>query len=287
MKVKKSLGERIFNVANYIIMTSLALVCLYPFWHVLCASFSDPALLFKHTGLLLKPLGFSIEAYKIVFELELLLSGFINVGFLLIVGIPFNLFMTSLCAYVLSRPGLYFKKPLTLFCLLTMYLSGGMIPFYLNMRDLHLTNSLWGIVIAFCMSAYNMIILRTNFESVPTSLCDAARIDGAGHIRTLFNVVLPLSKASLAVIGLYYGMAIWNGWFWSATLIRDEKKWPLQAVLRRLLIEDKSPQGSGDMMSIESVKYAVIIISVVPILMVYPWIQKNFTKGVLVGAVKG
>ncbi len=287
MKVKKSLGERIFNVFNHIFMASLTLLCFYPFWHVFCASFSDANAIFKHTGLLLKPLNFTLEAYKVVFEQELLFSGFVNVAFLLIVGIPLNLTMTALGAYVLSRPNLYFKKPLTIFCLLTMYLSGGMIPFYLNMRDLHLTNSLWGIVIGFCLSAYNMIILRTSFASVPESLCDAARIDGAGHMKTLFHVVLPLSKASLAVIGLYYGMGIWNGWFWSTTLIQDTKKWPLQSVLRKLLIEDQSMHGAGGMTNIETVRYAIIIISVIPVLMVYPWIQKHFTKGVLVGAVKG
>jgi len=287
MKIKVSLGQRIFTVFNYIFISLLVLLCFYPFWHVLTASFSDANLLFKHTGLLLKPLGFTLEAYKVVLEQELLISGYINIFFLLIVGIPLDLVITALGAYFFSRNDVYFKKPLFTFCLLTMYISGGMIPFYLNMRDLHLTNTLWGIVLAFCLSAYNMIILRTAFASVPESLCDAARIDGAGHITTLFRVVLPLSKASVAVIALYYGMSIWNGWFWSSTLISDQKKWPLQAVLRKLLIEDTSVAGGGNMMNVETVRYAIIIVSIIPVLLVYPLLQKHFTKGVLVGAVKG
>lgn len=287
MKIKVSLGQRIFTIFNYTFITFLVLICFYPFWHVLVASFSDANLLFKHTGLLFKPLGFSLEAYKVVMEQELLVSGFINVFFLLIVGIPLDVTMTALGAYVFSRKDVYFKKPLFTFCLLTMYLSGGMIPFYLNMRDLHLTNSLLGIIIGFCISAYNMIILRTSFSAVPESLCDAARIDGAGHITTLFKVVLPLSKASVAVIALYYGMSIWNGWFWSTTLINDKTKWPLQSVLRKLLIEDSTVAGGGDMMNVETVRYAIIIVSIIPVLMVYPLLQKHFTKGVLVGAVKG
>ena len=287
MKIKVSLGQRIFTIFNYTFITFLVLICFYPFWHVLVASFSDANLLFKHTGLLFKPLGFSLEAYKVVMEQELLVSGFINVFFLLIVGIPLDVTMTALGAYVFSRKDVYFKKPLFTFCLLTMYLSGGMIPFYLNMQDLHLTNSLLGIIIGFCISAYNMIILRTSFSAVPESLCDAARIDGAGHITTLFKVVLPLSKASVAVIALYYGMSIWNGWFWSTTLINDKTKWPLQSVLRKLLIEDSTVAGGGDMMNVETVRYAIIIVSIIPVLMVYPLLQKHFTKGVLVGAVKG
>ena len=285
-KIKKSLGERIFQVAAHIIIAILALICLYPFWYVVVGSLSNPNLLDQHSGILLKPLGFSVEAFKDVLRLDTLVTGYLNTFLLLGVGIPLNVTMTSLGAYFFSRKNVLFRDILFKYCMITMYISGGMIPFYLNFQSLGMTGNRWGVIIGFCMSCYNMIILRTAFASVPDSLCDAAKIDGAGHITTLFKVVLPLSKASIAVIAMYYGVGIWNGWFWSVMLTGSQSKWPLQAVLRTLLIESSGAGGEGLGVK-ETVRYATIVVSVLPVLFIYPTLQKYFTKGVLVGAVKG
>jgi len=284
-KIKKSLGERLFQVFAHVLVAVLALTCIYPFWYVICGSFSDANQLFMNTGLLYKPLGFNLDAYKMILKEELLFSGFGNTLLLLAVGIPLNTTMTALGGYFFSRKNILFKDILFKYCLLTMYISGGMIPFYLNMKDLGMVGNRWGVILGFCMSCYYMIIMRTAFASVPDSLCDAAKIDGAGHMKILFKVVLPLSKASIAVIAMYYFVGIWNGWFWSTMLTRDSKMWPLQAVLRKYLIQDSS--NDGELGYGEVVRYAIVVVSVVPILLIYPTLQKYFTKGVLVGAVKG
>lgn len=166
-----------------------------------------------------------------------------------------------------------------------------MIPFYLNLRDLHLTNSLWGIIIPFMVSTYNMIILRTSFEAIPESLTEAAKIDGAGHITILVRIVLPLSKAILAVMVLYYGVSIWNGWFWASAILRDRDKYPLQLILREILLSNDSQAMSsgagGDAEALsQTIKYATIMVATVPILCVYPFLQKYFATGVMIGAVK-
>lgn len=291
MKVKISRGERIFHVVNYIILTIVALICLYPMWFVAMASFSDSSQLIAHSGFLLKPLGFNLQAYLKVFENPMILKGYANTLFILVVGVALDLVMTALAAYFFSRKGVMFKKPLMLFVLFTMFFSGGMIPFYLNLKDLHLINSRWGLIIPFMISTYNMIILRTSFESIPDSLTEAARIDGAGPITILFKIILPLSKAIMAVMVLYYGVSIWNAWFWASAILRDRELYPLQVILREILISNDLQAMNGgagaDAEAIaQSIKYATIMVATVPILFVYPFLQKYFTKGVMIGAVK-
>ncbi len=291
MKVKISRGERIFHVVNYIILTIVALICLYPMWFVAMASFSDSSQLIAHSGFLLKPLGFNLQAYLKVFENPMILKGYANTLFILVVGVALDLVMTALAAYFFSRKGVMFKKPLMLLGLFTMFFSGGMIPFYLNLKDLHLINSRWGLIIPFMISTYNMIILRTSFESIPDSLTEAARIDGAGHITILFKIILPLSKAIMAVMVLYYGVSIWNAWFWASAILRDRELYPLQVILREILISNDLQAMNGgagaDAEAIaQSIKYATIMVATVPILFVYPFLQKYFTKGVMIGAVK-
>lgn len=284
MKVSKQ--DKFFQAIIYIIMGCLALICFYPFWHVAMASFSDGTLFVGHSGALLKPLGFSLEAYKEVLKDGYVFSGLKNTLILLGVGLPLDIVMTALAAYFFSRKSLMFKKPLFIFFMITMYVSGGTIPFYLTLKDLHLLNSLWGIILPFCFTTYNMIILRTAFEAIPDSLTEAAQIDGAGHIRILFTIILPLCKATIAVVTLYYGVSIWNGWFWSSAILRSKSDFPLQLILREFLIT-KSGNNTADVEIVETAKYAAIMISVFPILIVYPFIQKHFTKGVMIGAVKG
>lgn len=292
MKIKRSKGERAFQVFNYAFLTVVMMVCLYPVWYVAVASFSNSNLLTQHTGLLFKPAGFSIDAYKKVFQNPMIGKGYLNTLFILIVGVFLDLAMTSLGAYFLSRKRVMFKKPVMLFIVFTMFFSGGMIPFYINLKELHLTNTLWGLIIPFMIITSNLIILRTSFESIPESLIEAAQIDGAGHITILTTIVLPLSKAMLAVMVLYYGVSIWNSWFWASAILRNREMYPLQIILREILLSnDTSSMTAGNSaMDTEAIgmtiKYATIMVATIPILCVYPFLQKYFTKGTMVGAVK-
>ena len=293
MKIKRSRGERIFSIFNYLFLTVLMIICIYPVWYVAMASFSKSNLLTQHFGLLLKPLGFSLDAYKKVFQNPMIMRGYANTIFILVVGVTFDLVMTSLGAYFLSRKRVMFKRPIMLLVIFTMFFSGGMIPFYLNLKDLHLTNSHWGLIIPFMINTHNLIILRTSFESIPDSLVEAAQIDGAGHFTILVKVVVPLSKAILAVMILYYGVSIWNAWFWASAIIRTREMYPLQVILREILMQNdvasmSAGAGASDAEAIGmSIKYATIIVATVPILCVYPFLQKYFEKGVMIGAVKG
>lgn len=291
MKIKMSRGEKIFQVVNYFVLSIIVLVCLYPTWHVAMASFSNSTQLMAHSGFLLKPMGFNMQAYLKVFQNPMILKGYANTLFILIVGVILDLIMTALAAYFFSRKGVMFKKPLMLLILFTMFFSGGMIPFYLTLKDMHMINSRWGLIVPFMISTYNMIILRTSFESIPDSLTEAAKIDGAGHMTILFRIILPLSKAIMAVMVLYYGVSIWNGWFWASTILRDRELYPLQVILREILISNDiqamNGGAGGDAEAIaQSIKYATIMVATVPILFVYPFLQKYFTSGVMIGAVK-
>lgn len=292
MKVKRSRGEKIFSVFNYIFLTFIMLLCFYPVWYVLVASFSDSNLLMQHSGLLFKSLGFNVDAYVKVFQNPMILRGYANTLFILVVGVVFDIIMTSLGAYFLSRKNVMFKKPIMMLIMFTMFFSGGMIPFYLNLKDLHLTKTLWGLIIPFMISTYNMIILRTSFESLPDSLIEAAQIDGASHYRILARIVLPLSKAILAVMVLYYGVGIWNAWFWASAIIRDREQYPLQVILREILLQNDVGSMSTGVSAADqeavgmTIKYATIVVATVPILCVYPFLQRYFTKGVMIGAVK-
>ena len=290
-KVKKSAPVYIFQTFNYIFLAALVLLCLYPMWYCLMASISNPGAMMRHMGPLLLPKGFSLASYGKVFANPNIISGYKNTIFILVVGVILCLLMTSLGAYVLSRKDLLFRKPLMMIIMFTMFFTGGLIPTYLNLKELHLTNSLWGLIIPFLVNTFNLIILRTSFESIPDSLIEAAQIDGASHWKILISIVLPLSKATLAVMVLYYGVEKWNGWFWASALIRNRELLPLQVILREILLSSTQSMptgaGAGDTEAIgATIRYATTIVATVPILCVYPFVQKHFTKGVMVGAVK-
>ena len=294
-KIKTTTGEKIFNVFNIIFMLLMMFVMFYPMWHVLCASFSDARLLSAHTGVLLWPEGYSVTAYKLMMKNPMILRGYGNTLFILVFGLLINMVMTCLAAYVLSRKNVMLNRPITIFIVFTMYFSGGLIPTYLNIKELGLMDSLWAVIVPGAISTYNMIVLRTGFASVPESLEESAKIDGASALRILWQIILPLSKATVAVICLYYSVAHWNSWFNAMLYLNERELFPLQLILREILIQNDTTSmvtamdvGAGDSSFVsETVKYAVIIVSVVPILCVYPFIQKYFTKGVMVGAVKG
>lgn len=292
MKKKDSSVVSIFNLFNICILSILALLCIYPIWYVLMASLSNGNLIMQHSGVLLFPIKPNIASYIAVFKNKMILSGYLNTIKILVISLILQITMTSIGAYFFSRDRVLFKKPLMFIITLTMFISGGMIPFYQNLRSLHLMNSHWGLILPFMISTYNMFILKTSFESIPKSLSEAARIDGAGHIRILFSIVLPLSKPVLAVMLLYYGVGVWNGWFWASTILTDRAMYPLQVILREILLSNDTSvmtQGvsSGDLEAVgATIRYATVIVATLPILCAYPFLQKYFTKGIMIGAVK-
>lgn len=293
MAYRESNGEKVFNVFNVCFLLILSVCMLYPMWYVLCGSLSDSMMLQRSNGVLLAPMGFNIQAYKKMLSHPLITSSYINSIFIVLVGVSINILFTSLCAYVLSRRNVMWNKLFTGMIVFTMFFGGGMIPTYLLVsKSLKLYDSLWALILPGTINVYNMIVMRTSFEGVPVSLEEAAKIDGAGHIRILFQVILPLSKAIIAVMVLYYAVAHWNSWFDASIYLKSRSKYPLQLVLREILISNDTNSMANasalDQEAIgESIKYATIIYATVPILCVYPFLQKYFTKGVMIGAVKG
>ncbi len=290
----KSKGYTVFTVFNYIILTFIGLVCLYPLYYVVIASFSDPVKLISHDGLLLLPLkNYTLDGYRMVFQNKLVMSGYKNTLIVLVVGVCINMLLTILGAYVISQRQLMLRKPLTIFIIITMYFSGGMIPAYLNVRDLGMMDTLLALIMPNAINTSNLLIMRSAFMSVPESLSEAAEIDGASHRQILFQVMVPLVKATMAVLVLYYGVAHWNSWFNASIYLRSSDKFPLQLVLRNILIEGEtsdmlSDVGSADNpQAVQLLKYSLIVVSTLPIMCIYPFLQRFFEKGVMLGAVKG
>lgn len=292
-KIKVSTFDKCFDAINILFQTCIAFVMLYPMLYVIIASFSESSKLMAHTGFLWKPLGFSMGAYKASFQNPKLFTGYMNTIFVVVVGVALNMILTCCGAYFLSRKNVIYQKIISIYILITMFFSGGMIPFYFVVKSVGLDESLWSLIIPAGINTFNMMILRVAFEGMPVSLEESAKLDGAGHLRILFSIVLPVTKASLAVIVLYYAVQHWNSWFNAMLFINDAKKFPLQLILREILISnDTSDMTQGvaisDQQSVsDTIKYAIIAIGTLPILCVYPFIQKYFTKGVMIGAVKG
>lgn len=290
-RIQVSTAQKVFDIFNVLFMLCLIAIMLYPMLHVLFASFSKASLLMAHTGLMFRPAGFSTAAYKAVIENPMIPSGYLNTLFVVIVGTTINIIMSSCGAYYLSRRDQAAGKFVSLFIIFTMFFSGGMIPSYLNVDSLGLTDSLFALIIPGAINTFYLLILRTSFMGLPESLEESAKLDGAGHFTILFRIYLPLSKAVLAVLVLYYGVDHWNAWFNAMLYIRDRDLYPLQLILREILIANDMSQMlnvSADVEQIaETVKHAVIVVVTLPVLCIYPFLQKYFVKGVLVGAVKG
>ena len=292
-KIKVNKGERAFQIFNYIFMTFLMFIMLYPLWHVLMASISNAKQLSAHTGLLLIPEGFSTDAYRLMMKNPMILKGYGNTLFILVFGLAINMLITYMGAYGLSRKNVMWNKAITIFVIFTMYFSGGMIPTYINIKNLGLENTLWSVILPVAVNTFNLIVMRTGLEAIPESLEEAARIDGAGHFTIMFKIMLPLTKATTAVIVLYYAVSHWNSWFNAMLYLSDRNLYPLQLILREILIQNDTSMmtmsvDAGDSSFVsETIKYAVIIITVIPIICVYPFVQKYFASGVMIGAVKG
>jgi putative aldouronate transport system permease protein len=292
-KIKRGFGSVLFDSLNVIILSLIAFVTFYPMLYVVLASLSDGNELLAHTGMLFTPLKFTLGGFKMVFRDPMIVKGYMNTIFIVVAGCAINIVLTALGAYFLSRKDVMIKKPITLYIMFTMFFSGGMIPFYFTVRDLGMYNSLWALIIPSAINTFNLIIMRTGFAAIPDSLEESAKLDGAGHLTILFKIVVPLAMPTIAVIILYYAVGHWNAWFHALMFIQDRAKYPLQLVLRGILINNDNAVmtagvGSVDQQSIgESVKYGVIVVATLPILAAYPFLQKYFVKGVMVGAVKG
>jgi putative aldouronate transport system permease protein len=293
--MKKDFGfaDTVLDWVVYGLLLILVVVTLYPLLYVAFASFSDAAKLIVHKGFLFAPLGFSLQAYEGVFKNPGILTGYRNTLFILVFGVAVNLIFTGLGAYVLSRRNVMWNKWFMIIIVLTMFFSGGLIPFYLIVKGVGLIDSLWSTIIPFAINTFNLIIMRTAFQAVPDSLEESAKIDGAGHLTILLRIIVPLSMPVIAVMILYYAVDKWNGWFYASIFLKDHKLYPLQLVLREILISNSTESMATDASAAdrfqigETIKYATIMVATVPILCVYPFVQKYFVKGVMVGALKG
>ncbi|MEK4061919.1 MULTISPECIES: carbohydrate ABC transporter permease [unclassified Paenibacillus] len=293
MKIKRTIGERLFDGANMLLMVVMIIFTLYPLLHVLNASLSDSGRLMAHSGLLFFPEGFNLDSYKLVLSNPSILSGYRNTIVIVVLGTALNLLFTILGAYTLSRKNFMLRNPIMLAIVFTMFFNGGIIPTYLLINNtLHMGNNLLALIVPGLVSSYNLIIMRTSFQEISESLLESARIDGAGEVRILWRIVVPLSMPVIAVMILFYGVAHWNSWFGAILYLRDRNLYPLQLVLREILIQNSTDSmttaaAMGDKEAIgESVKYATVMVATLPILFIYPFLQKYFVKGVMIGAIK-
>ncbi|MFC9774012.1 carbohydrate ABC transporter permease [Paenibacillus chitinolyticus] len=289
---KRSFSERAFDGFNLLLLTLLMIVTIYPLVYVVFASLSDAGGLLAHKGFLWKPVGFSLDAYANVFRNPMILKGYGNTFFVVVLGLAFNILLTSLGAYALSRKSLAYRKRIMLFIVFTMFFSGGLIPFYLTVKGVGLANTLWALIIPTAVNTFNLILMKTAFEGIPDALEESAKIDGANDFVILFRIVLPLSLPVLAVMLLYYGVGHWNAWFNALIFLQERSMFPLQLILREILLQGEAnanlgaSEGDVAMLTV-TLKYATIIVATVPILLVYPFLQKYFVKGALIGAIKG
>lgn len=293
--IKPSKEDRIFYGIVLVIVTLIFLTVLYPIIYVISASFSSPTAV--STGkVVLWPVDFGLDGYKAVFENKDVLTGYRNTLFYTAFGTLINVFATLFAAYPLSRSDFVGRRYFLFFFTFTMLFSGGMIPTYMVMRDLHLLNTIWAVVLPGAVAVYNLMVARSFIEgNIPREMLEAAQVDGCSDFRYFWNFVLPLSKPVIAVITLFYAVSHWNAYFNAFLYLDDRNLFPLQLFLREILINNKvdatvvtdqafleAKQGLADLL-----KYSLIVVSTLPIMCLYPFIQKYFVKGVMIGSVKG
>ncbi len=289
--MKRTTGEKLFGGFNTVIMLLICLMTLYPLWYVIIASFSNPAAV--STGkVTLLPVGFELASFKMVFEMKNIWTAYGNTVFYSVFGTVISLVFTVLGAYPLSKRRLKGRKFIMFFVLVTMWFNAGMMPNFLNFQQLGLYDSRWGILLCFAVNTFYVILMRTFFENVPDSMEESAKMDGANDWRILTSIYLPLSVPALATITMYYFVGRWNAYFWSMLLLKDQSKIPLQVLLKRLIVEisytvNQAVDMSAGNMTEQTVVYATIVVAVIPMLILYPFIQKFFVKGIMVGAIKG
>lgn len=296
MVKNKTLGYRIFLVFDYILLGGFAIICLMPVLHVAFASFSDANWVMNQSGIILWPHGFSLEGYKLVFNTKQLMNSYGNTFFYVFASTGLGLLITVLGAYPLSKKEVLWSGALMLLISFTMLFNGGIITFYMVVKNLGLYNTRWAVILPSCVSAFNLILVRTAMASLPPALEESAKLDGAGPVRILFQITLPLIKATLATVILYYAVAHWNSWFNASIFLTERDKFPLQLILREILITNDTTSAtnssSGELAGMadtykQLVKYCTIMVATVPVLCFYPFIMKYFKKGVMIGSIKG
>lgn len=298
-KVKESRADKAFDITLFIILTLILIIVAYPLYFVIIASISDPQAV-SGGDVTFLPVGFSLDGYAEVFKDTRVMRSFVNSIFYTTVGTCINLIVTIPTAYTLSRRQFAGKKFVTFFYMVTMFVSGGMIPTYLVVKNMQMLDTMWSLIVPGAMSVYNMIVARTFFESsLPEELFEAATVDGCGHTKFFFKIALPLSKAIIAIMVLYYGIGHWNNYFSALLYMKTESKYPLQLVLRSILISNEAnlsmavttPEMQAALQEqqalVDLMKYSLIIVSSIPVMILYPFIQKHFVKGVMIGSVKG
>lgn len=288
MKIKKKNKISVFSTVNYLLFTIISVIMLYPFWYILMYSFSNPNEVSLNNYYLI-PHGFTFETYKLAFRTSSIYTGFLNSVIVTVAGTLIGLALTTMTAYPLSRQYLKGRSYIFGFVMFTMLFHGGIIPTYLIVRSYGMVDTLWALFLPSAVNVYNMLIMIKFFKNIPDELIESARIDGCNEMKILARIIIPLSTAVLATIGLFYAVFYWNSFLPGLIYLNDNKKWPLQVVLRSMLDVQASSGAGGDaiFVSPENLKMATVVITVTPILMLYPYLQKYFTKGVMIGSVKG
>jgi len=291
MKYHKSFGERLFDYANVIFMLILVLLTIYPFLHVFFASISKASLV-EQKSFFFYPEGINFNSYKLVFKNQMILLGYRNTLIYVTTGTFISILFTTMGAYALSRKKVYFNRHIMMMIIITMYFSGGLVPFYLLVKGLNLINTVFAIILPGAISTWNLIIMRTSFKSVPDSFEESAKIDGANDFRILFSVYVPLSMPVIAVMVMFYAVGQWNSWFGPAIFLENRSLFPIQLILREILVlnstnnlmRDVAGKGANDVAA--NIKYTTIIVTILPIIFCYPFLQKYFIKGVMIGSLK-
>lgn len=288
----KSIGSRIFNVINYSLLILISIITIVPFMYIVAVSFATPEEVAKG-GLMLFPTKFTLGAYQYIFSTETMIrSVMVSIG-VTVVGTLINLMLTSFMAYPLARPNLRGRSAVLFMVLFTMLFSGGMIPTYFVVKAFGMINSYWSLIIPTAISAFNLIVLKNFFQQIPEGLEESAKIDGCHDLGILFRIVLPLSMPAMATFGLFYAVSHWNTYFNAVMYINDSEKWPVQIVLRQIvllsqdMIGDSTAQAEPMEYLPQTIRMASIVVATIPIVIVYPFLQKYFAKGVMLGSVKG
>ena len=290
-KIHESFGERMYTFVVYALLASFCLLILIPLLHIIAGSFSDPMALLKGEVSLL-PKGFTLDMYKTVFKDDDIWQGYWNTIVYTVVGTTISVVLTACGAYPLSRKDFYGKNVFMGLFAFTMFFTGGMIPTYLLVKELNMLDTMWALVLPSAVSTYNLIIMRTFFQTtIPGELVESASLDGCNDLGVFFRIVIPLAAPIFAVMVLFYGVAQWNSWFPALLYISDRSLYPLQMVLREVLIQSDISNMAGSSGDVEIIgdglKYATMVVATLPIMCLYPFLQKYFVKGVMIGAVKG
>ncbi len=285
--IRVPVSRRVFQVFNTVFLLVICFAMLYPVLYVIAASFSEETAILKGDVFIL-PVKAHVKAYEKVFKYPLLWQSYGNTLLYTFAGTAINLLLTVFGAWALSQRKLVGRRFLTLMCTFTMFFSGGMIPTFLVVKELKMLNTIWAMVLPGAVSTYNMILMRTFFRQIPESLVEAAELDGCKDFGVLFKIVLPLSLASLMTIGMFYAVGHWNSYFSAVLYLSKPEMYPLQIILRQVVLMNEIVENASSTENVmaEGIKYATIVVAMLPILCVYPFVQRYFVKGVMIGSVK-